>query len=324
MARVAHRASGTAPAAAPSFSLSGLGKRFPFLFQLGICTAQACAGDLLIQKYVEHKEKIDWQRTSVFVRRLASRAVRPRFCAARDSILPCGCKRHAHVCCVERVRPRPLSCAVTQVAFGLVYLGGFQVRCCAAWVALRRRQCVVALGASLTVSNCCAVLQYLVYSIWMPRIFPYAKAWADMAWKRKVKDRKGFVTMWKQIAFDNFVHNPFMCTLWLRRARTRTDSAAHLATLRCSTAQTSLLSTSSSPRSSLATPASNKSSTTTTTLTCPWHWLCHRKAATAKQIVTRPGAGLRGQWSRTAWARTARTFGRTTSPCARLSSPAIS
>ena len=116
MSRAARRASGTAPAAAPSFSLSGLGKRFPFLFQLGICTAQAAAGDLLIQTYVEKKKKIDWQRTSVFVRsvRWWRAACMGRVCSrvhwCRVLLRSCG-RVGAHTLpCPLRPRPRVLSC----------------------------------------------------------------------------------------------------------------------------------------------------------------------------------------------------------------------
>lgn len=63
------------------------------------------------------------------------------------------------------------------IAFGAVYLGGFQ---------------------------------YLLYSIWMPRWFPHAKVWADMAIRKKWKDWKGLKVLGAQIALDNFVHNPFI------------------------------------------------------------------------------------------------------------------
>ena len=52
--------------------------------------------------------------------------------------------------------------------------------------------------------------QYLVYSIWMPRIFPNAARWANLGFREKLRDRAGLVTLAKQVAFDNLVHNPFM------------------------------------------------------------------------------------------------------------------
>lgn len=46
----------------------------------------------------------------------------------------------------------------------------------------------------------------------MPRWFPHAKVWADMAIRKKWKDWKGLKVLGAQIALDNFVHNPFICT----------------------------------------------------------------------------------------------------------------
>lgn len=109
--------------------IARFGKRHPFLFQLIICTAKTAACDLLIQKYVERRKKIDWRRNAVFV------------------------------------------------AFGSLYLGGFQ---------------------------------YLIYSMWFPRLFPYARAWADLPLRAKVKDMSGVATMFKQIAADLCIHNPFV------------------------------------------------------------------------------------------------------------------
>lgn len=138
-------ASSSAVRTLPGLSaLSALGRRYPFAFQLVICTAKTAACDLLVQKYVEGKDKIDWRRNAVFV------------------------------------------------AFGSVYLGGFQ---------------------------------YVLYSKWFPRLFPYAKYWSELPLRVKVKDVKGIVTMFQQIAVDLLVHNPFvyMPTFYVFKALVKTE-----------------------------------------------------------------------------------------------------
>jgi len=45
--------------------LSSFPKRHPFVFGVTVATAKTGGVDLLVQKYVEKKEQIDWTRASV-------------------------------------------------------------------------------------------------------------------------------------------------------------------------------------------------------------------------------------------------------------------
>ena len=65
-----------------------------------------------------------------------------------------------------------------------------------------------------------------MYSVWFPRLFPHARAWANMPLREKLKDRQGLVTLVKQIAADNLIHNPFMCTYACLALRTAVLSRA--------------------------------------------------------------------------------------------------
>lgn len=109
--------------------VTSFGQRYPFLFQLLVCTAKTSLCDILIQTYVEKKKRIDWKRNMVFV------------------------------------------------AFGSVYLGG---------------------------------VQYALYSMLFPRIFPYAKKWVELPLRQKLRDRRGLRTLAGQVVLDCAVHNPFL------------------------------------------------------------------------------------------------------------------
>ena len=73
--------------------------------------------------------------------------------------------------------------------------------------------------------------QYLLYSIWMPRLFPNAVAFANLPFRAKLRDMAGLRTLAKQVAFDNFVHNPivyfpvFYCLKSLLDAKVEGQSA---------------------------------------------------------------------------------------------------
>ena len=53
-------------------------------------------------------------------------------------------------------------------------------------------------------------VQYCLYSFAFPRAFPGATRFIEAPLRAKLRDTRGMLTVAKQVAFDQFVHHPFV------------------------------------------------------------------------------------------------------------------